>query len=297
MISEKNILKTFQHLINTSDANDLIEVGSGDDAAVLDTKGKNIVHSLDISKVGTHFPPNFAPEDIAYRSVAVALSDLAAMGAYPSFMTIGLTSNSKDLKWYEDFAKGIENSIKDFKIELVGGDVTFGEISICVNVFGFLYDKPLKRSGAMPGEKIFVTGTLGIGKKGLDDVTNDVDSIYSQKFRRPEPQFLKSEFISKLASSCIDISDGLIKDLSSICSMSNVGANIKFEDIPILKDVADLSYGDDFELCFTISEANSLFLDKSDYFCIGEIIEGNEILLFKNNNLITIETDGWDSFK
>ena len=79
--------------------------------------------------------------------------------------------------------------------------------------------------------------------------------------------------------------------------MSNVGANIKFEDIPILKDVADLSYGDDFELCFTISEANSLFLDKSDYFCIGEIIEGNEILLFKNNNLITIETDGWDSFK
>ena len=88
MISEKKILKTFQHLIKQSDADDLIIVGSGDDAAVLDTKGRNIVHSLDISKINTHFPSNFLPEDIAYRSVAVALSDLAAMGAYPSLMTI-----------------------------------------------------------------------------------------------------------------------------------------------------------------------------------------------------------------
>ena len=138
MISEKKILKTFQHLIKQSDADNLIIVGSGDDAAVLDTKGRNIVHSLDISKINTHFPSNFLPEDIAYRSVAVALSDLAAMGAYPSFMTIGLTCDSKDLKWYENFTIGIENSMKDFNVKLVGGDVTFGDISVCVNVFGFL---------------------------------------------------------------------------------------------------------------------------------------------------------------
>ena len=297
MISEKKILKTFQHLIKQSDADDLIIVGSGDDAAVLDTKGRNIVHSLDISKINTHFPSNFLPEDIAYRSVAVALSDLAAMGAYPSFMTIGLTCDSKDLKWYEDFTTGIDNSIKDFKVELVGGDVTFGDISVCVNVFGFLFKEPLKRSGAIPGEKIYVTGTLGMGRQGLEDFKKNINSEFSKKFKKPEPQFVKSKHISNLASSCIDISDGLIKDLSSICSMSNVGASINFEDIPILKDIDDLTYGDDFELCFTISEENALSLDKSEYFCIGEIIEGEKISLFKDNNLIEIEKDGWDSFK
>ena len=297
MISEKKILKTFQHLIKQSDADDLIIVGSGDDAAVLDTKGRNIVHSLDISKINTHFPFNFLPEDIAYRSVAVALSDLAAMGAYPSFMTIGLTCDSEDLKWYEDFTTGIENSIKDFKVELVGGDVTFGDISVCVNVFGFLFNEPLKRSGAIPGEKIYVTGRLGMGRQGLEDIKKNIHSEFSKKFKKPEPQFTKSKYISNLASSCIDISDGLIKDLSSICLMSNVGASINFEDIPILKDIDDLTYGDDFELCFTISEENSLCLDKSEYFCIGKITDGDEISLFKDNSLIKLEKDGWDSFK
>jgi len=297
LISEKKILKTFQHLIKQSDADDLIIVGSGDDAAVLNTKGRNIVHSLDISKINTHFPSNFLPEDIAYRSVAVALSDLAAMGAYPSFMTIGLTCDSEDLKWYEDFTIGIDNSIKDFKVELVGGDVTFGDISVCVNVFGFLFNEPLKRSGAIPGEKIYVTGRLGIGKQGLEDVKKNIHSEFSKKFKKPEPQFAKSKYISNLASSCIDISDGLIKDLSSICSMSNVGARINFEDIPILKDIDDLTYGDDFELCFTISEENALCLDKSEYFCIGKITEGDKIALFKDNSLIKLEKDGWDSFK
>ena len=297
MISEKKILKTFQHLIKQSDADDLIIVGSGDDAAVLDPKGRNIVHSLDISRINTHFPSNFLPVDIAYRSVAVALSDLAAMGAYPSFMTIGLTCDSKDLKWYENFTIGIENSIKDFKVNLVGGDVTFGDISVCVNVFGFLFNEPLKRSGAIPGEKIYITGTLGMGRQGLEDVKKNINSEFSKKFKKPEPQFFKSKHISNLASSCIDISDGLIKDLSSICSMSNVGANINFEDIPILKDIDDLTYGDDFELCFTISEENAQCLNKYEYFCIGEIIEGDKIFLYKDNNLIELEKDGWDSFK
>ena len=79
--------------------------------------------------------------------------------------------------------------------------------------------------------------------------------------------------------------------------MSNVGANINFEDIPIFKDIDDLTYGDDFELCFTISEENAQCLNKYEYFCIGEIIEGDKIFLYKDNNLIELEKDGWDSFK
>ena len=99
MISESDILGSFQHLVENNN-NDFVIVGSGDDAAVIKSQKKDLVHSLDISKEGTHFPDNSSAEDIAYRSIAVALSDLAAMGAYPSFITVGLTSNKTDIKYF-----------------------------------------------------------------------------------------------------------------------------------------------------------------------------------------------------
>ena len=113
MISESDILESFQHLVENQFQSDLVLVGSGDDAAVIKKQDKNLIHSLDISKVNTHFPENSNPEDIAYRSIAVALSDLAAMGAYPSFMTIGLTSDKKDINWYKQFTKGVASIIDD----------------------------------------------------------------------------------------------------------------------------------------------------------------------------------------
>ena len=158
MISESNILNCFQHLVEDLENSNVI-LGSGDDAAVIKSNTKDLVHSLDISKVGTHFPEDSSPEDIAYRSVAVALSDLAAMGAYPSFISIGLSSNIKEIKWYERFTSGIEDILNEYKIKLVGGDVTFGEISICVNVFGYPYKSIVKRSGALCDDQIYITGS------------------------------------------------------------------------------------------------------------------------------------------
>ena len=105
MISESNILNCFQHLVDYK-SDELVLVGSGDDAAVIKSQLKDLVHSVDISQINTHFPEDSQPENIAYRSVAVALSDLAAMGAYPSFISIGLTSNSNDLS-------GIKSSLVD----------------------------------------------------------------------------------------------------------------------------------------------------------------------------------------
>ena len=160
MISETDILKTFQHLVKRSDADESIIIGSGDDAAVINTKDKCLVHSVDISRINSHFPRNFLSNDIAYRSIAIALSDLAAMGAYPSFITIGLTCDEKKIEWYERFSKGVEESMNEFNFSLVGGDITYGELSVCVNVFGYLFDKPLLRSGAKPGDKIFITCLL-----------------------------------------------------------------------------------------------------------------------------------------
>ena len=221
MISESDILNCFQHLVEDK-TDSLVLIGSGDDAAVIKSQKANLVHSLDISKIHTHFPNNALPEDIAYRSVAVALSDLAAMGATPSFITVGLTSNKKDINWYKKFTQGIQSVMNEYQIKLVGGDVTFGEINVCVNVFGYINENILIRSNAKPGDNIYITGQLGRGRKGLMDWSNGKKSSFVQHYFCPKINFEKSKYISKYASSCIDISDGLLKDLGSICKLSEV---------------------------------------------------------------------------
>jgi len=296
LISESDILNCFQHLVEDK-TDSLILVGSGDDAAVIKSQRDNLVHSLDISKIHTHFPNNALPEDIAYRSVAVALSDLAAMGATPSFITVGLTSNKKDINWYKKFTQGIESVINEYQIKLVGGDVTFGEINVCVNVFGYIDENILKRSNAKPGDNIYITGQLGRGRKGLIDWNNDKKSSFVQYYFCPKINFDKSRYISGLASSCIDISDGLMKDLGSICKLSKVGAKIFYEDIPITNDIDDLSYGDDYELCFTSPKRYKEKFNKKDFFLIGEITQGKNIELIKDNISVDLKKNGWDSFE
>ena len=296
MISESDILRSFQHLVEKND-NDFVVVGSGDDAAVIKSQKEDLVHSIDISKEGTHFPNNSRPEDIAYRSIAVALSDLAAMGAYPSFITVGLTSNKTNIKWYNDFTKGLEKIIKEYDIALVGGDITFGDLNICINVFGYSYIKPLLRSTAKPNELIYITGTLGKARKGLKDWQNSKKSIYQVNFFRPKVRFDMAKFISSFASSCIDISDGLIKDLGSICKLSKVGAILKYEDIPITDDIKDLFHGDDYELCFTCAEQFEEKLKTKGLKPIGKIVEGLDIKLLKENKRVNFTKTGWDSFE
>ena len=297
MISESDILDCFQHLVKDA-SDDVILVGSGDDAAVVKAQKKDLVHSLDISKVETHFPKDSPAEDIAYRSVAVALSDLAAMGAYPSFISIGLTANITKLSWYKNFTKGIEKILNEYQIKLIGGDITFGEINICVNVFGYPYDKIIKRSGAKIDDSIFLTGPLGKGRKGLMDWKTNKKSSYVSAFFNPIAQFKNAENIAKYATSCIDISDGLIKDLESICKLSDVGAGINIDMIPITQDIDDLCYGDDYELCFTCNKKHNYFAEEQGFFKIGFITNKvGKVEFRKNNKLINFKTDGWDSFE
>ncbi len=296
MISESAILNCFQHLVDHKQ-DDTVLVGSGDDAAVIKSQDKDLVHSIDISKINSHFPEDSSPQDIAYRSIAIALSDLAAMGAYPSFISIGLTSNSTDLDWYKKFTSGVEKILNEYQIKLVGGDITNGEISICVNVFGYAYENNILRSTAKVGDLIFITGPLGEGRRGLEDWKNNKKTEFVKKFFNPKVDFDKSKFISKYANSCVDISDGLIKDLTSICESSKVGAEITYENIPITNDFDDLSYGDDYKLCYTCSPEfkDSEFF--SEDFCIGEIKSNKEIIIKKDNSVIDFKTHGWDSFE
>ena len=146
------------------------------------------------------------------------------MGATPSFISVGLTSNKKDINWYKKFTQGIQSVMNEYQIKLVGGDVTFGEINVCVNVFGYINENILIRSNAKPGDNIYITGQLGRGRKGLMDWSNGKKSSFVQHYFCPKISFDKSKYISELASSCIDISDGLIKDLGSISKLSKVGA-------------------------------------------------------------------------
>ena len=296
MISESAILNCFKHLVDHKQ-DDTVLVGSGDDAAVIKSQDKDLVHSIDISKINSHFPEDSSPQDIAYRSIAVALSDLAAMGAYPSFISIGLTSNSTDLDWYKKFTSGVEKILNEYQIKLVGGDITNGEISICVNVFGYAYENNILRSTAKVGDLIFITGPLGEGRRGLEDWKNNKKTEFVKKFFNPKVDFDKSKFISKYANSCVDISDGLIKDLTSICESSKVGAEIIYENIPMTNDFDDLSYGDDYKLCYTCSPEfkDSEFF--SEDFCIGEIKSNKEIIIKKDNSVIDFKTHGWDSFE
>ena len=296
MISESDILGSFQHLIENQFQSDLVLVGSGDDAAVIKKQDKNLVHSLDISKVNTHFPANSNPEDIAYRSIAIALSDLAAMGAYPSFITIGLTSDQKDIDWYKRFTNGIESIIDDYDIKLVGGDITYGELNICVNVFGYPFNEALLRSNAKPNDLVYITGILGKGKKGLLDWNNEKKSEFISNYFRPKAHFKKSKYISSIATSCIDISDGLLKDLDRICKASMVGARISLELIPITNDINDLFYGDDYELCFTCPEKHKKDLNHDDYIQIGTITNGSNVELLQDGEVINLKKGGWDSF-
>ena len=296
MISESAILNCFQHLVDL-EKDDLVIVGSGDDAAVIKSQGKDLVHSIDISKVNSHFPQDSKPQDIAYRSIAVALSDLAAMGACPAFISIGLTSNITDLKWYMQFTKGVEKILNEYQLKLVGGDITNGEISVCVNVFGYAYENNILRSNAKVGDLIYITGPLGEGRRGLEDWKNNQQTKYIKKFFNPKVDFNKSEYISKYANSCIDISDGLIKDLTRICKSSEVGAEIIYENIPITNDINDLSYGDDYKLCYTCPPDLKDNEYISEDFCIGEIKSDTKIIIKKDNSPVNFKKHGWDSFE
>ena len=297
MISESDILKCFQHLVDSTYHKDSILLGSGDDAAVIDTEGRPLVHSVDISKIGVHFLESMRPEDIAYRSITTALSDLAAMCSFPSFISIALTCDIEEISWYEKFSNGIKEALDEFSIDLVGGDVTYGELNISVNVFGYPFKKPILRNGATLGDSIYVTGQLGKAKQGLNDWLNKKDSIYCKGFLRPEPQFQKAKELSDFATSCIDISDGLIKDLGDICKQSKVGAELCYEHIPILNDHKDLTHGDDYELCFTAPCHLDDQLISRGFFLIGKITKKLGLSVKKDGFEMTFEKNGWDPFE
>jgi thiamine-monophosphate kinase len=256
-----------------------VVTGVGDDAAVLTVPpGQELVVCMDTLVAGVHFPDNTAAAAIGHKSLAVNLSDLAAMGATPAWATLSLTLPENNPGWLNDFSRAFFTLADRYRVQLVGGDTTCGPLSVTVQAHGFVSEgAALKRTGAKPGDRIFVTGTLGDAGLALQLGENAADSL-QQKLDYPEPRIEAGQVLAGHASAAIDISDGLLADLGHLLEADRLGAAIQVDALPRSADFIaalekhgsdqpswfndlPLGAGDDYELCFTVAEKSCATLE------------------------------------
>ena len=254
--------------------------GIGDDAAVIKPDaGLDLVVATDSLLAGVHFPDETRPMDLGRRAMCVNLSDMAAMGAQPRWFTVAL-SVPRDIaveKWFAELSHGLSDIANQIDCALVGGDTTCGPLAITITVIGQVPSgTALRRDTAKIGDHIYVTGTLGDGAAALDmfsrgDATSFCERLF-EHFYAPDLCINSGLLLREIASSCIDISDGLVADLHHVCSSSRVAAEIDCSLIPIhaqtRRNYPDqhmhwaLSGGDDYQLCFTVPERETESLKK-----------------------------------
>jgi len=297
-------------------------LGIGDDAAILNVPEQHeLVQSVDTLVAGVHFPLETSPQDIAYKALAVNLSDMAAMGAEPAWFTLAISLPSVDEAWLKEFSESLSSLAKEYNVQLVGGDTTNGPLTISITINGFVATgKALTRHNAKVGDKVYVSGTLGDAALALaqwDDqclLQKESLAYLRERLNRPTARIELGLLLRDYASSCIDVSDGLIADLGHITERSSVGARINFENIPRSKEfnlnLTDealitpliLSGGDDYELCFTIplkkqNEFEIAMKEKNIFVsCIGEIEKAPGVICIKDNKVIDIEEIGYQHF-
>jgi len=252
---------------------DDVRLGVGDDCALLRVpEGMELAVSIDTLVAGVHFFANCDPGDLGYKALAVNLSDLAAMGAAPAWVTLALVLPESNSEWLEAFSRGFFELAAVHGVQLVGGDTTRGPLTITVQAHGFVEPgKALRRDAAQAGDLIYVTGSLGDAGLALKALRGEyavgagLEAI-RLRLDRPQPRLAEGRVASGLARAGIDLSDGLISDLGHICAASGVGARLFLERIPLspivrhyLAETADwavpLASGDDYELCLTVPQA------------------------------------------
>ena len=241
-----------------------VRISVGDDSSIISLPaGKESVVSVDTSIEGVHFLDSMSADVIAYRAVVVALSDLAACGAAPSWYSVALTLPEFNDTWLKKFADGLRRLSDDYRIPLIGGDTTKGKLSITVQVNGYCDSgKSILRSTANSNENIYVSGLIGEASKGLSYITNKSEATDQQIkiYLKPKARIDLGIRLRGIASSAIDVSDGLLQDLKHICTASGIGAQIELDKIPtslsVTPSIPDINSGDDYEICFTSSPKN-----------------------------------------
>ncbi len=260
-------------------------LGIGDDGALLNASPVGRAVVCDTLVQGHHFYPDADPASLGHKSLAVNLSDLAAMGAKPECFLLALTLPAVDEPWLKAFAGGLFGLADVFDCELVGGDTTRGPLSITVTAIGQIESKvALRRDRAEPGDDIWVSGELGAPsiavrllannpEQGLRDAVSasDYDQI-TEKLLWPQPRVVLGMSLRHFARAAIDISDGLIADLGHIAARSRVGLELNTDLIPVAGALsaldpdrgleAALNGGDDYELAFTAAPENRLAIEE-----------------------------------
>ncbi|MDD5404220.1 MAG: thiamine-phosphate kinase [Sulfuricella sp.] len=296
-------------------------LGVGDDAALLQVSpGMELAVSVDMLVAGQHFGVADGPGTVGHKSLAVNLSDMAAMGAAPRWATLALALPAADEKWLRGFAGGFFGLAGKFGVELIGGDTTRGPLNICVQIMGEVPPgQALRRDGARAGDEIWVSGTLGNAALALAHYQRRVELEHREAaamlpfLHLPQPRVAAGIALRGVASAAIDISDGLLADLGHILERSGLGAEIHFERLPlhavmrrhIALEVAQncvLAGGDDYELCFAAPAArHETILDLARQLelpltCIGHMTAEAGLRLLRAGEIMTIGTKGFDHF-
>lgn len=256
-----------------------VVLGVGDDVALVDNGGSELLAlCVDTLTAGVHFPTDAPADAVGYKALAVNLSDLAAMGAQPAWALLALSLPAVDPNWLVGFKSGFQRLAEAHDVALIGGDTTRGVLAASVTLAGTVErGTALRRDGARPGDRVYVSGTLGDAAAGLRlwqsgqrSATGGVAELIA-RLHYPTPQLALGRALRGLASAAIDISDGLAADLGHILERSGVGATVEIERLPLSQALVSacgrseggalaLAGGDDYELCFTVPPAQEAAL-------------------------------------
>ncbi len=302
-------------------------LGIGDDAALITISPQTeLALSTDTLVCGKHFFADADPYTLGYKSLAVNLSDMAAMGAKPRWVLLALTLPEhlakQEANWLTEFSKGFFALADQHQVALIGGDTTAGPLNIGVHIAGEVpAGKALRRSGAQPGDDIWVSGQLGNAALALQhelhQITLEPDEIAQclPALLTPVARIELGQRLIGLAHSAIDISDGLVADLGHILTASEKSACITMTDIPCSSLIQKywhtpittqclLAGGDDYELCFTAPKKNRAAIEKLTAELIvpltriGGIFSGSGLMVKDaEGNTLTLETEGYDHFR
>ncbi|MGB4063914.1 MAG: thiamine-phosphate kinase [Azonexus sp.] len=254
-------------------------LGPGDDCALIaPTPGKQLAVTTDMLVAGTHFLPDTNPKNLGWKALAVNISDLAAMGAQPRWVTLAGALPAVDEPWIAAFAEGFFACAAEYGVDVIGGDTTKGPLNVCVTAIGEVEPgQALRRDGAKPGDQIWVSGRPGLASLGLAHLQNKVKlpepwpRLCVGALEKPRPRVALGLALNGIASSAIDVSDGLLADLGHIAERSGCAAAVKLVQLPHLPKgesydadlrrialACQLTGGDDYELCFTAPGTQSL---------------------------------------
>jgi len=298
-------------------------LGVGDDAALLKVSDDYVLAvSSDMLVSGTHFFPDADPFMLGHKTLAVNLSDMAAMGATPRWATLAIALPDANETWLERLSAGFFALAQQHGVELIGGDTTRGPLNLCVTILGEVpAQHALKRSGAQPGDEVWVSGTLGDAAlalahlQGRVALSGEALAACAQVLHQPQPRVALGLALRGIASSAIDISDGLLADLGHILDASHAAAEIDLALLPVssvmrayvklpLGQKCALSGGDDYELCFTAPAVRhaeimgiSARLDLP-LTCIGKIVAGRGCIVHDAaGNRLNLGNGGYEHFR